>query len=299
MALRQTQMVVDEIQRFGPDVVCHVQVIKTTGDRILDVPLAQIGDKGLFVKEIEAALLTGEIDLAVHSAKDLPTEMDDRLTISAYPQRACPADAMVSRAGRLAELPRGARVGTSSLRRRAQILAARPDLEMVDLRGNLDTRLRKLDSSDYDAVVLACAGLARMGLESRITEMLPYDVCLPAAGQGALALQCRTGDTACAIAVTLDCAVTRACVTAERAMLGRLGGGCQVPIAALAREDGVIFTLDAAVAAVDGTSVIRRSAAGSVSFPEELGITLAEELLDSPARDFLRTESGSGPIGAA
>lgn len=300
LALRQTQIVIDEISRLNPGVECRVEIIKTTGDRILDVPLAKIGDKGLFVKEIEAALISGEIDLAVHSAKDLPTEMDERLTIAAFPERECPADALVSKMGKLAELPQRARVGTSSLRRRAQILAARPDLEMIDLRGNLDTRLRKLDGEDYDAIVLACAGLVRMGLESRITEVLPYEVCLPAAGQGALAVQCRSGDAACGIAASLDSPVTRACVSAERALLARLGGGCQAPIAALAREIGSAFRLSAAVASVDGANVIRKSADGDVSSPEELGIGLAEELLDSPARGLLdAARASAGSIGAA
>jgi len=302
LALRQTGMVIEEITRLNPGVECRVEIIKTTGDRILDVPLANIGDKGLFVKEIEAALLSGEIDLAVHSAKDLPTEMDERLAIAAFPERVCPADALVSKAGGLKDLPAGAKVGTSSLRRRAQLLAARPDLQVMDLRGNLDTRLRKLDGDDYDAIMLACAGLTRMGLESRITEVLPYDVCLPAVGQGALAIQCRAGDAACEIAAALDSYWTRVCVIAERALLERLEGGCQVPIAALAREDGGQIRLEAAVAALDGGSVVRKSAVGNASAPRELGLRLAGELLDSPARELLeaaRAAVGPKDIGAA
>lgn len=287
LALRQSQMMIDEIVRRNTGVECHVEIIKTTGDRILDVPLANIGDKGLFVKEIEAALLAGEIDLAVHSAKDLPTEMDERLAIAAFPERECPADALVSKNGGLRELPVGARVGTSSLRRRAQILAARPDLQVVDLRGNLDTRLRKLDDDQYDAVVLACAGLTRMGLQSRITEVLPYELCLPAVGQGALAIQCRAGDRACGIAASLDSHWTRVCVLAERALMERLEGGCQVPIAALAREDDGRIRLEAAVAALDGRSVVRKLATGDAGDPRELGLRLADELLASPARALL------------
>jgi hydroxymethylbilane synthase len=302
LALCQTRMVVEAIQRLNPGVECRIDVIKTTGDKILDVPLAKIGDKGLFVKEIEAALLAGEIDVAVHSAKDLPSEMDDRLCIAAFPERECPADALISRHGKLMELPAGAVVGTSSLRRRAQILAARPDVEIADVRGNLDTRLRKLDNGDYDAIMLACAGLVRMGLESRITEALDYDVCLPAAGQGSLAIQCRTGDGACDIAGKLDSSATRCCVTAERALLKRLGGGCQVPIAALARIEEDTLVMDALVAGIDGASIIRKSAIGDPSQPEELGERLANELLNSPAKgllDLARTVPGPKDRGAA
>lgn len=302
LALRQTQMVMDEITRLNPGIECRVEIIKTTGDRILDVPLANIGDKGLFVKEIEAALLSGEIDLAVHSAKDLPTAMPEGLEIAAYPERVCPADALVSKSGGLMDLPAGARVGTSSLRRRAQLLAARPDLQIVDLRGNLDTRLRKLEGEDYDAVVLACAGLTRMGLASRITEALPYDICLPAVGQGALAIQCRAGDRACGIAGKLDSHLTRVCLLAERALLERLEGGCQVPIAALATEDGDRIRIDAVVAALDGRSIVRMSEFGDASEPVELGLRLADQLLASPARELLeaaRNAAGPKDIGAA
>lgn len=301
LALRQTQMVMDEITHLNPGVECRVQIIKTTGDKILDVPLANIGDKGLFVKEIEAALLGGEIDLAVHSAKDLPTGITEKLAIAAYPERECPADALISKCGGLNELPAGARVGTSSLRRRAQLLAERPDLEIIDLRGNLDTRLRKLDGGEYDAIVLAVAGLARMGLESRITEVLPCSVCIPAAGQGALAIQCRAGDAAYEIAAALDSYWTRACVIAERALLERLEGGCQVPIAALAVEDDGRVRLEAAVAALDGASVERKTAYGTADSPEELGFGLAEALLMSPARELLeaaRTSAERNDIGA-
>jgi hydroxymethylbilane synthase len=328
LALRQTGIVVEAVERLNPGVQCRVEIIKTSGDRISEKPPAGIGSryashasghlsrsigvlggKGLFVKEIEAALIAREIDLAVHSAKDLPVEMDERLCIAAFPERECPADALVSRLGGLMDLPRGARVGTSSLRRRAQILAARPDLEIVDLRGNLDTRLRKLDEGSCDAIVVAWAGLARLGLpgagvsgsgvsgfersgnpetpERPLIEPLPYEICLPAAGQGALAVQCRTGDPARDIAAKLDSPVTRACVTAERALLKALGGGCHVPIAALARQEGGKLRLDALVASTDGTSIVRKSAIGDLGSPEQLGEGLARELLDSPARQLL------------
>ncbi len=299
LALRQTQIIIDDVERLNPGVKCQVEIIKTTGDKILDKPLANIGDKGLFVKEIEAALIAGEIDFAVHSAKDLPSEMDERLCIAAFPERKCPADALISLRGSLMDLPAGAKIGTSSLRRRAQILAARPDIEICDLRGNLDTRLRKLDDGCCDAVILACAGLLRMGLmdaseleksknpETRIIEQLSYDICLPAAGQGALAIQCRHGDPAGNIIAKLDSPSTRACVTAERALMKCLGGGCQTPIAALARVDDGALRLDALVASIDGASVIRKSAQGDPAFPEKLGELLAKELLDSPAKQLL------------
>ena len=311
LALRQTQMTVEALERLNPGVECRVEIIRTTGDRILDVPLAKIGDKGLFVKEIEAALLAGEIDLAVHSAKDLPTEMDKRLCIGAFPERECPADALVSgfplRSNPetpcgLMDLPNGAVLGTSSLRRRAQILSVRPDFEIVDLRGNLDTRLRKLDEGCCDAVILACAGLMRMGLEARITEALSYDVCLPAVGQGALAIQCRTGDPACEIVGRLDSPVTRACVTAERALLAKLNGGCQVPIAALARVEDGELRLDALVAGLDGASIVRRSGVGHAESPGELGERVAQELLASSAKELLELARGIAvpkDIGAA
>ena len=330
LALCQTQMVVDAIARLHSGVECRVVIIKTTGDRILDVPLSKIGDKGLFVKEIEAALLAGEIDFAVHSAKDLPSEMDERLCIAAFGERECPADALVSKSGRLMELPAGAVVGTSSPRRRAQILAARPDVCVAELRGNLDTRLRKLDDEQYDAIILACAGLIRMGLvsgfplrsnpgevsgfplrsnpeipatpASRMIEALSYDICLPAVGQGALAIQCRAGDGACDIVAGLDSPVTRSCVTAERALLARLGVGCQVPIAALATQEGNRLTMDALVEDIDGASVVRKSGFGDLSSPEVLGERLAEELLNSPAKELLdmaRTGAGPKDIGAA
>ena len=288
LALRQTGQVVDELLRLNPGMECRIQVIKTSGDAAADVPLYTIGDKGLFVKEIEVALLRGEIDFAVHSAKDLPSEMDPALTIAAYSEREDPADALVSKAGKLADLPAGATVGTSSVRRRAQILAARRDLHVIDLRGNLDTRLKKVDSAQYDAVILACAGLRRMGWEGRITEVLPYEICLPAAGQGAVAVQCREGDAIADMLQQLDHAPTRRCVSAERALLSGLGAGCQTPIAALARESSGEFRLDAVVARPDGSQVIRRSALGDAGSPEELGRRLAEELLNSPARQVLR-----------
>lgn len=302
LAMWQTEHVVQEIQRLTPGLCCRVRVIKTTGDRIQNVPLAGVGDKGLFVKQIEQALLAEEIDVAVHSAKDLPPQMDPRLCVAAYPVREDPSDALVSRQGRLSELPHGAVVGTSSARRRAQLLHSRPDLRVVDLRGNLDTRLRKLDDGGYAAVVLALAGLRRMGWESRITQVMPFDICLPAAGQGALAVQCRTGDHAHDAVSGLDDPVTRRCVGAERSMLARLGAGCQTPVAVLARESENRMEIDALVASPDGSQVIRISEAGDPAQADDMGARLAERLLDSPARGLLeeaRHTTGPNGMGAA
>lgn len=287
LALQQTQMVINQLVMLNPGLTCRVKVIKTLGDKILDVALAKIADKGLFVKEIEQALINGEIDLAVHSAKDLPSDMNDALCIGAYPEREDPSDVLLSKSGKLAELPPGSVIGTSSVRRRAQILHVRPDLNIADLRGNLDTRLRKLNDDEYDAIILAYAGLRRLGLESQVTQILPFDICLPAVGQGALALQCRKGDPVANILSTLDHKDTRYCVTAERALLARMGAGCQTSVAALGRIIDSKIQLDSAVADLDGKEMIRMSETGDVIHSEEIGKLLAERLLKSPAREFL------------
>lgn len=302
LALHQTNLVIGWLKALYPDLECRIEVIKTTGDKNLDVPLAKIGDKGLFVKEIEQALFDGSIDCAVHSAKDLPSEMDERLIIAAYPEREDPADVLVSRCGKLEELPAGANIGTSSLRRRAQILNRRPDLNILDLRGNLDTRLRKLDTDNYDAIVLAGAGLRRLGWESRITQFLPFDICLPMAGQGALAIQCRNNDPAVELITKLDSCTTRRCVTAERTLLAYLGAGCQTPVAALAQEIDGELKLEACVASTDGSRIVRMKASGDVSSPEEVGKRLAEQLLESPAKELLeevRQSTECKGLGAA
>jgi len=301
LALTQSGLMIDALQARHPNVVCRVQVIKTKGDTIQDTPLAKIGDKGLFVKEIEQALIDGEIDFAVHSAKDLPSDMPDPLMIAAFPEREDPADVLVSKVGMLQDLPKGAIIGTSSLRRRAQILHARPDIHVVDLRGNLDTRLRKLDEDHYDAIILAGAGLRRLGLGDRITQVLPFDICLPCAGQGALAIQCRKGDPVAELLRDLDDPATRACVEAERALLMRLGAGCQTPVAALACvTDGGAIHMQALVASLDGHTIVRRAMSGNMDSPEELGRRLAEELLDSPAAALLdEARRADGLMGAA
>ncbi len=268
----------------------RIEIIKTTGDRITDVPLAKVGSKGLFTKEIEEALLCGRIDLAVHSLKDLPTEVPRGLVIAAVPEREDPRDALVG--CRRADLSRGAKGGTSSLRRVAQFRALRPDLVIESVRGNLDTRLRKLDEGRYDAIVLAAAGLKRLGWESRIAEVLPPDLMCPAVGQGALAVETRADEglayRACAV---LDHAATRAAVTAERA-LGALGGGCQVPIGAHASIADGRLRLYGLVASPDGSAVIRRETSGPLADAQRLGAELGRELLAAGGGKILEAVYG-------
>jgi hydroxymethylbilane synthase len=287
LARAQTDWVVARLRQLAPEIPVSLQVIKTTGDAVTGVPLARIGDEGLFTREIEAALLAGRIDLAVHSLKDLPTELPAGLTIGAVTEREDARDALLSRLGRrLDGLPKGARVGTSSTRRAAQLLAYRPDLRVIDIRGNVDTRLRKSQTEEYDAIVLAVAGLRRLGpaMEARITEILPLDVMLPAAGQGALALEVRRASVGAADAEVrravslLDHAATRAATTAERAFLRVMGGGCAVPIAAYGEIAGDSLRLRGLVAAEDGRWVARDEISGSAGRAEELGIRLAERL---------------------
>ncbi|MGC8862770.1 MAG: hydroxymethylbilane synthase [Armatimonadota bacterium] len=297
LALRQTREVIERLERLHTGISWRIEVVRTTGDRLGTVPLTRIGETGLFVKEIEQALIEGRIDLAVHSAKDLPSAIDPSLCVAAYPARENPADALVSQAGTLAQLPVGARVGTGSVRRKAQLLRFRPDLDIVDLRGNLDTRLAKLDRGEYDAIVVALAGLSRMGWRARATEILGSDVCLPAPGQGALALECRVGDPVCGLVRPIDDAETRACVNAERAFLAELGAGCRTPVAALAVTQGDRIRLDALVAAVDGSRVVRRTEIGDPLRPEELGMRLAGWFVQSSARELLEDARGGGAVG--
>ena len=303
LALTQTNWVAEQISRHNPGVRTRVEIIKTSGDRILDTPLSRIGDKGLFVKELEVALLESRVDIAVHSMKDLPTDMPDGLCIAAIPVREEQCDVLVSSFAALDQLPEGARIGSGSLRRRAQVLRYRPDLQMLELRGNLDTRLRKLDSGEYDAIILACAGLRRLGLGARVTEKLSFDICVPAVGQGALAIQSRTGDERVkSILVPLDNASARAEVTAERTLMAALDGGCQTPIGGAATAEGGTLLLRAMVASTDGKTVIRREALGSVDSPEELGQCVANALMDAGAKEILeeaRANAGPGQVGAA
>jgi hydroxymethylbilane synthase len=288
LALRQARWVAERLAEAGEP--SRLEIIRTTGDKIADAPLARIGGKGLFTKEIEEALLEGRIDLAVHSLKDLPTELPAGLRLAAVPPREDPRDALVG--ARLADLPEGARVGTSSLRRSAQLRALRPDLRIEPVRGNLDTRLRKLEEGRYDALVMAAAGLKRMGWQERISEYLPAEWICPAPGQGALAIETRADGEAARICSALEDAAARAEVTAERAVLAGLGGGCQVPVGAYAEFREGRLAIRAAVISPDGSRVIRAEAQGSAAQAAELGGELARRLLERGARAVLEAVYG-------
>ncbi len=283
LALWQARWVQAQLAGLGHE--SRIEIIKTTGDKITDVPLAKVGTKGLFTKEIEEALLDGRADLAVHSLKDLPTELPAGLVLAAVPPREDPRDAIVGK--RLTELPDGARVGTSSLRRSAQLRKLRPDLLIESVRGNLDTRLRKLDEGQYDAILLAAAGLNRLGWAGRIAEILDADVMCPAVGQGALAIETRASGAGFDACRALDHAETHAAVLAERGVLGSLGGGCQVPIGAYARVEEGRVRLLGVVASPDGSELIRADTEGSIDGAEGLGRTLGGELLARGARRIL------------
>lgn len=287
LALWQARWIQARLENFG--VECRIEIIHTTGDKITDVALSKVGTKGLFTKEIEEALLSGAIDLAVHSLKDMPTDLPAGLTLSAIPEREDPRDAMVG--ARLSDLAQHARVGTSSLRRAAQLLAIRPDLEIENIRGNLDTRLRKLDEGRYDAIMLASAGLRRLGWENRISELLEPEVMCPAVGQGALAVETREdGGEAYVLSKRLDHTETRIAVTAERAVLASLGGGCQVPIGAHATVDsGRMVHIRAVVVSPDGSQVIRKEARGLVTDAAAIGRVLGAQLLAEGGRKILET----------
>jgi hydroxymethylbilane synthase len=283
LALWQAKWIGARLAERGQET--RIEVIRTTGDKITDVPLAKVGTKGLFTKEIEEALLDGRIDLAVHSLKDLPTEVPAGLSIAAIPQREDARDALVG--ARLSELPAGAKVGTSSLRRAAQLRVVRPDLIIESVRGNLDTRVRKLDEGQYRAIVLAAAGLTRLGWADRIAEILQPEVMCPAVGQGALAIETRTEGAAREICAALDHGATRAAVTAERAVLSSLGGGCQVPIGAYAEVSGGGLRLMGVVIAPDGTLMVRKSDSGAVADADEIGRRVGAALLGEGAREIL------------
>jgi hydroxymethylbilane synthase len=291
LALWQAHWIQARIESMGFD--CRLQIIHTTGDKITDVALSKVGTKGLFTKEIEEALLGGTIDLAVHSLKDMPTELPAGLTLAAIPEREDPRDALIG--GKLAELVPGARVGTSSLRRAAQLRAVRPDLDIQNIRGNLDTRLRKLDEGMYDGIVLASAGLRRLGWDQRITQVLEPDIMCPAVGQGALAVETRDdGGQAQTVCARLEHLHSRIAVTAERAVLATLGGGCQVPIGAHATvENGSLLRLRGIVVSPDGTEVIRRESSGSVADAAMIGRVLGEQLLASGGAKILEAVYGA------
>lgn len=290
LALTQATWVKRELEKNFDGLKVDLKKIKTSGDKILDVPLAKVGGKGLFVKEIEDALLRGEVDIAVHSMKDLPAYIPGGLKIAALTAREDPSDVLISREGkRLSDLPLGARIGTSSLRRICQLLHFRPDLKMLQLRGNLDTRLKKLDRGEVDAIVLAAAGVKRMGWEARITEYITHNISLPATGQGALGIEIRLNDAPIdSKVIKLNHTETQRCVMAERAFLGRLQGGCQVPIAALARIEDGLLVIDGLVGSLDGKRLIRDRVLGNQDEYERLGLMLAERLLSLGADRILK-----------
>jgi len=280
LALWQANWVKSELEKRYPDMVVTLTKIKTIGDKILDVPLAQVGGKGLFVKEIEEAMLRGEIDIAVHSMKDVPTEFPQGLGLYCITEREDPRDAVISRGTKFADLPQGARIGTSALRRQAQLLKVRPDLEMVIIRGNVQTRMDKLQTEGLDAVILAAAGLNRLGFADQISELLPVDLSLPAIGQGALGIECNLSNEDVKDAISFfNHADTSRAVRAERALLWRCEGGCQVPIAAYGEVTGDELKLTGFIASVDGKVSVKGSVTGPADDCEKLGVKLAEQLL--------------------
>ena len=291
LALWQANYVKDRLQQLYPDLIIELVPMVTKGDVILDSPLAKIGGKGLFVKELENALLTKEADIAVHSMKDVPMQFPEGLGLAVICQREDPRDAFVSHAYRtFAELPQGAVVGTSSLRRQCQLKALRPDLDIRSLRGNVGTRLSKLDNGDYDAIILASAGLIRLGLADRIASFIDVEQSLPAAGQGAVGIECRTDDVQVqALLAPLADAETTYCVRAERAMNNHLQGGCQVPIGGYAvLQQGQLY-LRALVGDIDGSHIIRAEGKSAVENAEVLGVQIAEQLLAQGADKILQT----------
>jgi len=292
LARWQTQWVISALQEAHPELTCEEKVITTQGDKVLDKPLPEIGGKGLFTQELEGELLSGAVHCAVHSLKDLPVENPEGLTIGCIPARAEIRDALISKDGYTLEtLPPGSIVGTSSLRRAAQILSARPDVTTASLRGNVDTRLHKALEGQYEAIILAGAGLTRLGLEEHVTQWLSLDVMLPAPGQGALAVQCRADDEeTLSLLSILEDVPTRSAVTAERQFLLGLGGGCAVPVAAYAdvSRDGLDISLTGLLESTDGKQIIK--VVGGGNEPIELGRKLSQEALEQGAAEILQLE---------
>jgi hydroxymethylbilane synthase len=284
LALWQANHIKDRLSSLGYE--CRIEIIQTTGDKFQTGPLKEIGNKGLFTKEIEEALLDGRVDLAVHSLKDMPTALPYGLQITATPEREDARDVIIGR--RLDELPAGSRIGTGSLRRVAQLSAARPDIAVQPIRGNVDTRLRKLDEGQFDAIVLAAAGLNRLGWSHRIAEHLPVELMCPAVGQGSLAIETRTdGGEAMQACKKLNNADTFSCITAERAVLSELGGGCQVPVGAHATIAGERLHVRSIVVSPDGSKLIRRESEGTPADAAQIGTSLGRALLDAGGRDIL------------
>ncbi|MBI5676003.1 MAG: hydroxymethylbilane synthase [Nitrospirae bacterium] len=296
LALWQAEWIKAQLEAGNPGLKVELNKIKTTGDKILDVPLAKVGGKGLFVKEIEEALLQKTADLAVHSMKDVPADLPEELHIAAICEREDPRDALLAGAKikSFEDLPQGARIGTSSLRRICQIMSKRPDLKIIQLRGNVDTRIRKLDEGEFDAIILAAAGVKRLGKAERITQVIPQDLSLSAVGQGAVGIECRKDDAFTnSLVKALDHAETSVCVKAERAFLKKLEGGCQVPIAGHARlinKDATSIPslfIEGLVGSVSGDRIIRESIEGPPEEAESLGTALAEDLLSKGAGKIL------------
>ena len=289
LALWQANWVKSQLERLHSNVDINIRVITTSGDKIQDVPLAKIGGKGLFVKEIEEALLVKEIDLAVHSMKDVPMELPAELVVSVITKRENPLDALISKNGeKLADLPQGATIGTSSLRRSSQLLKYRDDFKIHPLRGNVDTRLRKVEEGKYDAILLASAGLNRLGWANRITEEISHDILLPAMGQGALGIETRLDDTMIYDFIsTLNHEQTHYAVSAERSLVGRLDGGCQVPIGAYARVEKGLITLKGLVASLDGEVIYKLENVGPVDDAINIGQELGSKLLKMGANEIL------------
>ena len=289
LAMWQSNYIAGRLREEYPGCEVTLKKIVTKGDRILDVPLAKIGGKGLFTKEIEQELLDGTIDLAVHSLKDMPTVLPEGLCLTAITERANSGDAFVSnKYNSIEELPEGSVLGTSSLRRRAQLLARRPDLKIVDLRGNVDTRLKKLDEGQMDAIILAAAGLTRLGHADRIKEIIPQSYCLPAVGQGALAIECRTDNFKVRQMLDfLNDTATKQATDAERAFLGLLEGGCQVPIGVHAEVNEGRIAMEGVIGSLDGSTVLRDTAEGNAADAVTLGRTLGQKMLDNGGREIL------------
>jgi len=290
LAMWQTNWVLDNLKRLNPDYTFRVVSMKTQGDKILDVALAKIGDKGLFTKELEVAMLNKDIDLAVHSMKDLPTVLPEGLIIGAICERFDPRDVLVSRNGQtLADMPPGAKIGTSSLRRCAQLLHFRPDFDLVSLRGNLNTRMAKLERENMDGIILAAAGIERLGWGDRITERIPFEISLPAVGQGSIGIEIRGDDEEVfRVVQKLNHPASEASIKAERAMLKKLEGGCQIPIGALGRVEEGRLTLQGLVAGLDGRDLIRDSVSGKVEDAVPLGQELADKLIARGADKILK-----------
>ena len=289
LALTQANFVAEKIKKIMPETDIEISVIKTSGDIMQDISLLKIGGKGVFVKEIEDALLSNTIDLAVHSMKDVPTEIPDGLEFAAILQREDARDILASRDNRkIEQMPKGARIGTGSLRRSVQVLDILPDAVIVPLRGNLDTRLRKIETENLAGIIVAAAGMKRMGLIQRITQFLPVELMLPAVGQGALGLEVRTGDNELKkILAKINHAPTNTEIAAERAFLRCLGGGCRLPIAALGKLEGDKLSLEGLVASPQGSGIIRDKVKGTVFEAEELGKKLADMILERGGKKFL------------